>query len=92
MVEEIGQEIAAWYENITIPAGLYIVCETKRCKYPVDEIDDLRRQAVSEWLPTSGYELRNAPEIGVIHWFWEEGNEKVNNSRYCELWLPVAKK
>ena len=92
MVEEIGEEIAAWFEHISVPAGLYMVCETQRCKYPVDEIDDLRKQAVSEWLPTSGYELRDAPEIGVIHWYWEEGNEKLNNSRYCELWLPIAKK
>ena len=47
-------------------------------------------KAISEWLPTSGYELRDAPEIGVIHWFWEDGNEKVNHSRYCELWLPIS--
>ena len=92
MVEEIGEEVAAWYEHIQVPAGLYLVCETQRCKYPVDEIDELRKQAVSEWLPTSGYELRDAPEIGVIHWFWEEGNEKLNNSRYCELWIPITKK
>ena len=92
MVEEIGEEAAAWYEHIPIPAGQYLVCKTRRCQYPVDEIDDLRRQAVSEWLPTSGYELRNAPEIGVIHWYWEEGNEKLNTSRYCEIWLPITKK
>lgn len=92
MVEEIGGDVAAWFEHISIPAGLYLVCETERCKYPVNEIDDLRRQAVSEWLPSSGYELREAPEVGVIHWYWEEGNEKLNSSRYCELWLPIAKK
>lgn len=92
MEEDVGSEVAAWYEHITIPAGQYLVCETKRCKYPVDETDGLRRQAVTEWLPSSGYELRDAPEIGVIHWYWEEGNEKLNNSRYCELWLPIVKK
>ena len=92
MEEELGKDVAAWYEHISIPAGLYLVCETERCKYPVNEIDNLRKQAVSEWIPTSGYELRDAPEIGVIHWFWEEGNEKLNNSRYCELWLPIVKK
>ena len=92
MAEEIGESFAAWFEHIPIPAGLYMVCETKRCKYPVDEMDALRKQAVSEWLPASGYELRNAPEIAVIHWYWEEGNEKRNSSRYCEIWLPIAKK
>lgn len=62
------------------------------CKFPCDLEDELHRRAVSEWLPTSGYELREAPEIGVIHWYWEEGNEPLNNSRYCELWLPIVKK
>ena len=92
MEEELGSEIAGWYEHIPIPAGKYLVCETKRCKYPVDEADPLRRQAVSQWLPASGCELRDAPEINVIHWFWEEGNEALNNSRYCELWLPITEK
>jgi AraC family transcriptional regulator len=78
--------------HVDVPAGLYLVCETERCKFPTARVDELRRKAVSEWLPTSGYELRDAPEIGVIHWYWEEGNEKLNNSRYCELWLPIQKK
>ena len=52
----------------------------------------LRATAVSQWLPASGYVLRDAPEIGVIHWFWEEGNDALNHARYCELWLPIAKK
>ena len=52
---------------------------------PTNSGDELRRKAVSEWLPSSGYELRDAPEIGMIHWFREKGNDKVNNSRYCEL-------
>ena len=92
IAEEVGEEVASWYEHIPIPAGLYLVCETDQCKYPVDQMDALRKQAISEWLPTSGYELRNAPEISAIHWYWEEGNEKRNSSRYCELWLPIVKK
>ena len=89
--EDLG-EMAEKFEHLQIPAGQYLVCETKQCQFPTDLQDDLRRRIVSEWLPTSGYELRDAPEIGVIHWFWEEGNENVNNSRYCELWLPIEKK
>ena len=89
--EDLG-EMAARFEHLEIPAGQYLVCETGRCEYPTNLQDELRRRAVSEWLPTSGYELRSAPEIGVIHWFWEEGNEKVNSSRYCELWIPIVKK
>lgn len=86
------RDMARRFEHLQIPAGTYLVCETERCKFPTNLQDELRKKAVSEWLPTSGYELRDAPEIGVIHWFWEEGNEKLNNSRYCELWLPIAKK
>ncbi len=89
--DDLG-EMAKHFEHLQIPAGEYLVCETERSKYPTNLLDDLRKQAVSEWLPTSGYELRDAPEIGVIHWFWEEGNDQVNNSRYCEVWLPIKKK
>ena len=91
-MQEIPADIAARFENVPIPAGTYIVFETERCEFPTAKMDELRMKAISEWLPTSGYELRSAPEIGVIHWFWEEGNDKRNRSRYCELWLPIAKK
>lgn len=89
--DDLG-EAAKWFEHIPIPAGQYMICETERCMFPTNLVDDLRRQAVSEWLPSSGYELRNAPELGVIHWPFEEGNETVNNSHYCEIWLPIEKR
>lgn len=89
--EHLG-EMAKNFEHLRIPEGQYLVCETDRCKYPTEFIDDLRRRAVTEWLPSTGYELRDAPEVAVIHWYWEEGNEKLNTSRYCELWLPIVKK
>ena len=91
-IKDLPEDIAARFEHVQIPAGVYLVCETERCQFPTARVDQLRKTAVSEWLPTSGYELRSAPEIGVIHWFWEEGNDQLNNSRYCELWLPIAKK
>ena len=91
-MKALPEDIAARFENVPIPAGTYIVFETERCEFPTAKMDELRMKAISEWLPTSGYELRDAPEIGVIHWFWEEGNDKLNNSRYCELWLPIKRK
>ncbi|MBR2422447.1 MAG: AraC family transcriptional regulator [Oscillospiraceae bacterium] len=91
-LEDLPKDIQARFSNVSVPAGQYLVCETERCQFPTAKMDELRRKAVSEWLPTSGYELRDAPEIGVIHWFWEEGNEKLNHSRYCELWLPIVRK
>lgn len=88
--EDLG-EISGWFEHLQIPEGLYMVCETERTEWPCDLQENLRRQAVSQWLPSSGYELRNAPEISIIHWYWEEGNQERNTSRYCELWLPIEK-
>ena len=85
-------EMAKQFEHISIPAGRYLICETERCMFPTELVDDLRRRAVSQWLPSSGYVLRDAPELGLIHWPFEEGNEAVNNSHYCEVWLPIAKK
>lgn len=85
-------ETAKNFEHLHIPEGQYMVCETDRCTFPTSQINELRRRAVTEWLPSSGYELRNAPEVVAIHWYWEDGNEKLNTSRYCELWLPIVKK
>ena len=87
---ELG-EMAKRFEHVNIPAGLYLVSETKRCMFPTAQVIHQRRRMVSEWLPASGYTLRDAPEIGVIHWPFEDGNEEVNNSHYCELWMPIAK-
>ena len=91
-LEDLPADITARFSHVHVPEGLYLVCETERCQFPTAVVDQLRAEAVGQWLPTSGYELRSAPEIGVIHWFWEEGNEKLNHSRYCELWLPIVKK
>ncbi len=89
--QDLG-DMAKNFEHLNIPAGKYMICETERCKFPTNLVDDLRRRAVSEWLPSSGYELRDAPELGIIHWPFEDGNDAVNNSHYCEIWLPIQKK
>lgn len=91
-LQDLPKEMESWFENVQIPEGLYLVCETERCMFPTARMDALRTELVSQWLPTSGYALRNAPEIGVIHWPFEEGNEEVNNAHYCEIWLPIEKK
>ncbi|MBR7136977.1 MAG: AraC family transcriptional regulator [Clostridia bacterium] len=88
--EELGED-AKRFENIEIPPQRYLVCETERSDHPTQEVPELRKQAVSQWLPSSGYELSDAPEIAVHHWFYEHENETVNHSRYIELWLPLKK-
>ena len=89
--KELGED-AKRFEKIIVPAGTYLVCETKRTQYPTDLQEELRKQAVNEWLPSSEYELADAPEITVSHWFYKCGDPAVNNARYIELWLPIKKK
>lgn len=89
--KELGAEEAKRFEKIVVPEGMYLICETEKAKYPTMLFEDLRRKMVSEWLPSSGYELADAPEISVYHWFHKHGDEEVNNSRYIELWIPVIK-
>ena len=89
--EVLGAQEKDRFEKIVVPAGQYLVCETERERYPVMQVEELRKRAVSEWLPSSGYELANAPEVAIVHWFYEPGNDVLNDSRYVELWLPVVK-
>lgn len=90
--KELGTEDAKRFEKIVVPPNLYLVCETERTKYPTKLFEDLRRKAVSEWIASSEYELADAPEISVYHWFYKKYDAAVNDSRYIELWLPLRKR
>lgn len=48
-------------------------------------IQELEQRIITEWLPTSGYEYANAPDIEVYL------NPDPNNAQY-EVWIPVTKK
>ncbi len=50
-------------------------------------IQTLQKRIVAEWLPSSGYEYANAPDIEVYF----EGNQQAEDYK-CEVWLPVVKK
>ena len=89
--KELGTDESKRFEKIVVPRGQYLICETERAKYPTELFEDLRKKVVSEWLPSSGYELANAPEISVYHWYSKHGDTEINNSRYIELWLPITK-
>jgi len=89
--QELGED-ANRFESITVPAGKYLICETERTKYPTMLQEELRRRAVSEWLPSSDYELADAPELTVSHWYFDELHPAVSNQRYVELWLPIRKR
>ena len=84
----LGEEFAKYYENILIPQCTYAIFETERCSYPTTVFLDLRKRIVSEWLPTSGYQIANRPEIVVTHWY--RGNK--SDDRYRERWIPIEPK
>ena len=48
-------------------------------------IQELEKRIVTEWLPTSGYEYGNAPDVEVYL------NPDPQNAQY-EVWIPVTKK
>lgn len=50
-------------------------------------IQELQKRIIAEWLPTSGYEYADAPDIEV----YPEGDTSSPDYR-CEVWLPVIKK
>ena len=84
----LGDPYAGWFENIVIPAHLYAIFETERCSYPTTVFLDLRKRIVSEWLPSSGFQFSDAPELCVSHWY--RGERK--NERYREIWIPIEKR
>ena len=88
----MGSEIFNRFERVAIPEGTYLVCETERCMWPCDELEELYRRAVTEWLPSSGFELVDGPEVEMIYWPYREDDDTYNSTRYAQLWLPIAKK
>ncbi len=48
-------------------------------------IQELEQRIITEWLPTSGYEYANAPDLEVYL------NPDPKNAKY-EVWIPVTKK
>lgn len=58
------------------------------CVGPVDTaVQALQKRVISEWLPSSGYEYAQAPDIEVYFL----GDQSAPNYR-SEVWLPVVKK
>lgn len=68
-----------------VPACTWAIFQ---CVGPMPEaIQQLQKRIVSEWLPGSGYEYADAPDIEV----YGEGDQSAPDYR-CEAWLPVVKK
>lgn len=69
-------------EEYEIPASVWAVFPGSGTNLSIQELE---KRIVTEWLPTSGYEYGNAPDIEVYL------NPDPNNAQY-EVWIPVVKK
>ncbi len=70
------------FEEYTVPASTWAIFSGTGTNQSIQELE---RRIVTEWLPASGYEYANAPDIEVYL------NPDPQNAQY-EVWIPVAKK
>ena len=69
-------------EEYIVPAATWAIFSGAGTNQSIQELE---RRIVTEWLPTSGYEYGNAPDIEVYL------NPDPQNSKY-EVWITVIKK
>ena len=72
----------AGFEEYTVPPSTWAIFSGSGTN---ESIQELERRIVTEWLPASGYEYGNAPDIEVYL------NPDPQNAQY-EVWIPVRKK
>jgi len=77
------------FETLVIPRTMYAVFETDKQKRPIGDYIDIRKKIVTEWLPSSGYLLADAPEVVIMHW---RPKGEWDKERYIEICLPIEKK
>jgi len=70
------------FEEYTIPAATWAIFPGQGTNL---SLQDLERRIITEWLPTSGYEYGNAPDIEVYL------NPDPADAKY-EVWIPVVKR
>lgn len=75
------KEIDGNLEEYTIPAATWAVFSGEGTGVSIQE---LVKRIGTEWLPNSGYEYDNAPELEVYF------NDDPQNTKY-EIWVPIRK-
>ncbi len=70
------------FEEYRVPASTWAIFSGTGTNQSIQELE---RRIITEWLPASGYEYANAPDIEVYL------NPDPQNAQY-EVWIPVAKK
>ncbi|CEK37622.1 AraC family transcriptional regulator [Paraclostridium sordellii] len=79
---ETDKEAPKGLEEYTIPACIWAVFPGEG-QMPT-AIQDIEKRAITEWLPTSGYEYADAPDIELYL------NQDPMNSKF-EVWIPIRK-
>ena len=69
-------------EECVIPAATWAIFPGTGT---TQSLQELERRILTEWLPSSGYEYGQAPDIEVYL------NADPQNAKY-EVWIPVVKK
>lgn len=69
------------FEEYTVPASTWAIFPGSGTNRSIQELE---RRIITEWLPTSGYEYADAPDIEVYL------NADPQNARF-EVWIPVRK-
>lgn len=70
------------FEEYVVPASTWAIFSGSGTNRSIQELE---QRIVTEWLPTSGYEYANAPDIEVYL------NPDPQNAQF-EVWIPVNKK
>lgn len=70
------------YEEYTVPAATWAIFSGEGNGISIQELE---KRIVTEWLPTSGYEYANAPDVEVYM------SEDPSNMKF-EVWIPVIRK
>lgn len=73
---------AGQFEEYTVPAATWAIFSGRGTNLSIQELE---RRAITEWLPTSGYEYGDAPDVEVYL------NPDPENAVF-EVWIPVVKK
>ena len=69
-------------ESFTVPASRWAIIQGKGAG--LEKISELEQYGYCEWLPKSGCEMADTPQMNV---FLSEGDRE-----YTELWLPIMAK
>ncbi len=69
-------------DEYIVPAATWAIFSGEGANQSIQELE---RRIVTEWLPSSGYEYGNAPDVEVYL------NPDPQNAKY-EVWIPVVKK